>query len=144
MSIFIKHLFTSLIIRFILMDLWIKIQNYRWGCQLQPKFRPYVSIFLCKYVSSILSKKESKKNRLQLLWYLNSNCFRSVFGRIEGTKKRHFEIKWPLIRRLKLETQSTYKFITQFYTYLCKTVNISLSNTLIFRLFFQLENVFTW
>ena len=34
---------------------------------------------------SILPKNEQKKSTL-LLWYLKSNCFRSLFGRIEDTK----------------------------------------------------------
>ena len=36
-------------------------------------------------VSSILPKKNERKNSTLLLWYLRSNCFHSFFGRIEET-----------------------------------------------------------
>ena len=40
-------------------------------------------------------QKTNEKIRLTELWHFKSNCFHSLFGRIEG----HFEINWPLVSK---------------------------------------------
>ena len=60
---------------------WVQIIMGNW----------FQNVFL---VSSILQKNEWKISTL-LLWCLNSNCFRSFLGKL-NTKKRHFDIIWPL------------------------------------------------
>ena len=69
-----------------------------------------VSWFQNVFLVSSISQKTCKIFDFPL-WYLNSNCFRSFFGRMNDTKM-NFEIKWPLTVASKVQLVSKGNFGT--------------------------------